>query len=149
MNRSMEETIMAFTEKYEGDFRRIYQAIATKERLTDEEIGQYIDDIEEPALNIISPDYPQSLKEIDCPPFVLFFEGNPEVIHDNVFCLANPYDKDKRVFFSIEFTDEGTDYFLGCENRNDLEPLLDFFIEQHPELNFMDYKAKEGDAVCL
>ena len=45
--------------------------------------------------------------------------------------------------------DEGTDYFLGCENRNDLEPLLDFFIEQHPELNFMDYKAKEGEAVCL
>lgn len=34
MNRSMEDTIMAFTEKYEGDFRRIYQAIATKERLT-------------------------------------------------------------------------------------------------------------------
>ena len=55
MNRSMEDTIMAFTEKYEGDFRRIYQAIATKERLTDEEIGQYIDDIEEPSLNNIEP----------------------------------------------------------------------------------------------
>lgn len=149
MNRSMEDIIMAFTEKYEGDFRRIYQAIATKERLTDEEIGQYIDDIEEPALNIIAPDYPQSLKGIDCPPFVVFFEGNPDIIENEIYCLANPYDNSKRVFFSIEPTKQGMEFFVGCENRNDLEPLYDFFIEQHPELNFMDYKAKEGDAVCL
>lgn len=149
MTRSMEDTIMAFTEKYEGDFRRIYKAIATKERLTDEEISHYIDDIEEDSLNIISPDYPQSLKDMSCPPFVLFYEGNPDIIENDVYCLTNPYDSSKRVFFSIEPTKQGMEFFVGCEDRRDLEPLYDFFIEQHPELNFKDYAAKDGDVVCF
>ena len=34
MSRSLEETLVAFAEKYQGDFKEIFNAVAYKERLT-------------------------------------------------------------------------------------------------------------------
>ena len=40
MSRSLEETLVAFSEKYEGNFEKILKAVVYKERLTDKEIKE-------------------------------------------------------------------------------------------------------------
>ena len=38
MSRSLEETLVAFSEKYEGNFEKILKAVVYKERLTDKKL---------------------------------------------------------------------------------------------------------------
>ena len=146
MSRSLEETLVAFSEKYEGNFEKILKAVVYKERLTDKEIDKLNDKVDEKYVTVMSEDYPEVLKGIDCPPIVMFYEGNMDLLNKEVYELASPLDKSKRVFFKLDITNDGMDYFIGCENSHDLVGLVDFFIDQHPEMNFKNYR--DGDALC-
>ncbi|RGX62714.1 hypothetical protein [Thomasclavelia ramosa] len=146
MSRSLEETLVAFAEKYQGDFKEIFRAVAYKERLTDNEIDKLNENVDEKYVTVMSEDYPEVLKGIDCPPIVMFYEGNMDLLNKEVYELASPLDKSKRVFFKLDITNDGMDYFIGCENSHDLVGLVDFFIDQHPEMNFKNYR--DGDALC-
>ena len=92
----------------------------------------------------MSEDYPEVLKGIDCPPIVMFYM---DLVSEEVYEIASPLDKSKRVFFKLDITNDGMDYFIGCENSHDLVGLVDFFIDQHPEMNFKNYR--DGDALCI
>lgn len=147
MSRSLEETLVAFAEKYQGDFKEIFNAVAYKERLTDNEIDKLNDNVDEKYVTVMSEDYPEVLKGIDCPPIVMFYEGNMDLLKGEVYQLMSPFDITKRLFFKMESTNDGMDYFIGCENSQDLVKLVDFFIDQHPEMNFKNYR--DGDALCI
>ena len=149
MSKSMEEIILAFSEKYKGDYQKIYHALATKERLTDEEVRGYVNQIECNYTDILSEDYPEVFKERVCPPIVLYYEGNLDLVDDEIKVLESPMDKTRRFFFNLDINDEGIDYFIGCENRKSLEQLLEYFIDNHPELPFINYREKEGESKCL
>ena len=64
MSRSLEETLVAFAEKYQGDFKEIFKAVAYKERLTDNEIDKLNDNVDEKYVTVMSEDYPEVLKGI-------------------------------------------------------------------------------------
>ena len=111
MSRSLEETLVAFAEKYQGDFKEIFKAVAYKERLTDNEIDKLNDNVDEKYVTVMSEDYPEVLKGIDCPPIVMFYEGNMDLVSEEVYEIASPLDKSKRVFFKLDITNDGMDYF--------------------------------------
>ena len=146
MSRTMNETLVAFAEKYKGNFQEIFRAIVYKERLTDMEIDKLNDNVDEQYVTVVSAEYPEALKGMDCPPIVMFYEGKLDLLDKEVYEFASPLDKSKRVFFNIDITHDGLDYLVGCENREDLEALVDFFIDQHPELNFKNYR--EDHTLC-
>ena len=147
MSSSLEETLVALSEKYEGDFEKILKAAVYKERLTDKEIDKLNDKVDEKYVTIMSEDYPEVFKGTNCPPIVMFYEGNMDLLKGEVYQLMSPFDITKRLFFIMESTNDGMDYFIGCENSQDLVKLVDFFIDQHPEMNFKNYR--DGDALCI
>lgn len=143
MSRSMKDIVVALSEKYHGDFIKMYTALAKRERLTDHEINHYLSQVDRCLTTVLSDDYPNVLKKMNCPPFVIYYEGNLNLIDEHVEILAHPHDHTKRFFFNLGFDEDGIDYLIGCENREDLDLLIDYLIDQHPELNFKDYQEKE------
>ena len=69
----MEDIILYFSLKYEGDFMRIYNALVQKEQIDDELKKELKSKLKSKYITIFDDDYPESLKEINCPPFVLYY----------------------------------------------------------------------------
>jgi DNA processing protein len=72
----MEEILLYFAIKYQGNFKDIYRAISEKEEFNKEELERYKANMKCSYTTIISDDYPERLKHIACPPFVLFYYGD-------------------------------------------------------------------------
>jgi len=66
--------------KYEGDWSAIYQAIKNKELVDEQTVLQTINEITVSYTTIIDEDYPESLKKIYKPPFVIFYKGDLKLL---------------------------------------------------------------------
>lgn len=77
----MEEILLFFALKYDGDFQSILKALQTKEKVSDEERRKAVKEVNSKYTTIISDDYPKALKEIACPPFVLFYHGDLNILN--------------------------------------------------------------------
>lgn len=78
----MEDIIVYFAVKYNGNWDSIYQAISRKEMVDMEEVKKVISNISTKWVTILSKGYPDKLKQISKPPFVLFYKGNYDLIHE-------------------------------------------------------------------
>ncbi len=76
----MENVLLYFSLKYSGNWDKIYKALDTKERISKEEITNVLQKINCNFITILSPFYPNSLKYIHKPPFVLFYKGDINLI---------------------------------------------------------------------
>lgn len=65
--------------KYGGDWEAIYDAVKNKEELNVEEVESSNSKIKCNFVTIIDSDYPEKLKSIYKPPFVLFYYGDLEL----------------------------------------------------------------------
>lgn len=72
----MEELVLYFALKYEGDFQKIYNALLRKEKVDDVLKWELRKKLKCQFTTLFSDDYPESLKYINCPPFVLFYYGD-------------------------------------------------------------------------
>ena len=77
----MEELTLYFSLKYEGDFMKIYNAFINKERVDEQLKHELIKKLNCQYTTIFSDDYPAALKEINCPPFVLYNYGNLSLVN--------------------------------------------------------------------
>ena len=84
----MEETILYFALKYEGDFDKIYTALETKEKVDETLKIKLFKELKSNYATLISKDYPKSLKEISCPPFVLFYYGDLSLINNKTISIV-------------------------------------------------------------
>lgn len=147
---NMDDILVALSQKYEGNFMNLYKAILNKEKLSDNEIEHYINLVDEKYITVCSENYPSSFKQdLKCPPICMYYQGNLELLENEFHELENPFDKNKRFFFSVSPCQDGMDYVIGCENQNDISRILDYFIENHPEINFVNYKQKESETLCI
>ena len=64
----MEEILLFFALKYQGDFQSILKALQAKEKVSQEERREAVAEVNSKYTTIISSDYPDALKEISCPP---------------------------------------------------------------------------------
>lgn len=78
----MEEILLYFSLKYSGDFDLIYQALKTKEEVDQALKEQLFKQLKCSYTTLISKNYPDTLKQITCPPFVLFYYGDLSLIND-------------------------------------------------------------------
>ena len=72
----LEEILLYFSLKYQGDFMKIYHAIEQKEKVDEKEKKIYLSHLHSSYITILSKEYPDSLKNIACPPFVLYYHGD-------------------------------------------------------------------------
>ncbi|MGL5617949.1 MAG: DNA-processing protein DprA [Metamycoplasmataceae bacterium] len=83
--------LIYFAFKYKGDFISIYNALKNKEIVDPFEIDELekkINDGDINAITILDDEYPDHLKIIANPPFVLFYKGNISLIEENALCLV-------------------------------------------------------------
>ena len=69
--------------KYQGDWNSIYQAIKNKELVDETQVQEAISKIDDKIVTIIDEDYPEMLKKIYKPPFVVYYKGNLSLLNKN------------------------------------------------------------------
>lgn len=74
--------------KYAGDWNRIYQAIKEKEIVDEDEVQHSILTLKSQVVTIIDDHYPELLKKIYKPPFVLFYYGSLSFLDDPFRLIA-------------------------------------------------------------
>ncbi len=77
---TMREILLYFSIKYEGDWEKIKDALARKELVSEEEGKQILSTIKCKTLTFIDSNYPDCIKQAYRPPFVLFYEGNIDIL---------------------------------------------------------------------
>lgn len=148
----MNEILIAFSQKYNGHFFRILEALQENEKLTAKDIKQYLENVEERNETILSDKYPSPLKEIPNPPFVLYYEGNLELMNKNGVQVLLPIDEENyhRCFIALEEKDDKMDYCIGVENESELSFIVENMIERNPHYKFVDYRIdKELENVMV
>lgn len=135
----MDLVILYFSDKYKGYFHDIYNAIKKKEYIQLEELEKIklkkkTKEIE--AITIIDDDYPDSLKSIVCPPFVIYYKGNKNLLKKEGMILTGDFNNENIERFLNEAMNEIsknhvliTNYWKGID-----EKIVNFFIENKKDI---------------
>lgn len=83
----MEETLLYFSLKYQGNFNSIYKALETKEKVDENLKNQLLRQINSHYTTMVSKDYPQRFKSMDYPPFVVFYYGDLSLLDSNTIAV--------------------------------------------------------------
>lgn len=135
----MDLILIYFAIKYKGYFHEIYQAIKNKEYVSIEDLEKVktkIDNQEIQAITIIDEDYPESLKLINNPPFVLFYKGNKKLLKEDILLLTGDFLNEKISKFLYESMNEiSKNHTLISNFSKGLdEEIVDYFIEQNKKI---------------
>lgn len=76
----MENVLLFFSLKYQGNWNQIYHALERKEKIELNPLRNVRQEVELPFFTIIADDYPTTLKNVAQPPFVLYYFGNRELL---------------------------------------------------------------------
>lgn len=77
---TMREVLIYFSVKYNGDWEKIKNALVVKEIVTEADGKEVLSKIPCKTLTFIDSNYPECLKQAYRPPFVLYYEGNVELL---------------------------------------------------------------------
>ncbi|MDE5767737.1 MAG: hypothetical protein K2H56_04310 [Malacoplasma sp.] len=77
----MRNVLLYFAIKHNGDWEKIYDSISNKEMISDAICLETKNSIKKNWLTILDDNYPEELKKILKPPFILFYEGNVKLLN--------------------------------------------------------------------
>lgn len=72
--------LVYFAYKYKGDYEKIYEAIKNKEQINNEEVQSLLSELKYQYITLLDGDYPDKLKTMPNPPFVIFYDGNKQLL---------------------------------------------------------------------
>ncbi len=81
--------LLYFSLKYHGQFDLIYKALERKERVGESLKKKELFATIKCSYTTISDDYPQHLKFINCPPFVLYYYGSLSLLDNECIDYVN------------------------------------------------------------
>lgn len=86
----MRKVLLYFALKYKGDFNKIFEAIKEKEAVTQQQLDEVEKKIKCNYITLIDNNYPNYLKHISTPPFVLFYYGDISLLtrQDNIAIIG-------------------------------------------------------------
>lgn len=145
MSDGMKDVLLYFSMKYDGDFMKIFDAVKNKEVFDEKKFRELKKNMKHDFVTIIDDNYPNILKKVDAPPFVLYYEGNLNLV-DNPLPneyghLENGYRMLSTVFPYIKNGEMRYDYLTACENHDELTKLLEHMKSKG--LEFKDYSRKK------
>lgn len=78
------QILLALSLMYDGNWNEIFNRIQTKNIPSENEMENVIKDFTGNFITILDEEYPESLKQAYKPPFVLFYDGNLDLLINNV-----------------------------------------------------------------
>lgn len=82
------EILIYFAVIHTGNWDKIYESIINREDRKEEDVKRVVANIKSKAVTMLDNDYPESLKFIKKPPFVLFYHGDLSLIKDKHKCVS-------------------------------------------------------------
>lgn len=70
------EVLIYLAHKYNGDWHSIHEHILRKQIVSSSDVRECLKKLKSGVVTIFDDDYPSILKNIYCPPFVLFYQGD-------------------------------------------------------------------------
>ncbi|AKU80067.1 DNA-processing protein DprA [Spiroplasma turonicum] len=110
----MDNVLLYFSLKYNGDWDKIFQALESKEKIEFSILQDVKKQIRCNFITLLNPLYPSELKNSYKPPFVLYFVGNLE--------LLSNYNKTLSIYADNETNekyDQSINYILDYAINND------------------------------
>lgn len=94
--------------KYNGDWERIYSAVKVKEAVEADDVLTAIKTVKSRTMTIIDEDYPEALKGVYKPPFVLYYYGDMQKLDNrtNIAVLLNDGDSNDHAQQMVEITQQ-------------------------------------------
>lgn len=83
-SKEEEKYFLTFVLKYDNDFETILGEMKKGAKINYEEVEKYMKDVEEKYVILFSNDYPEYFRNFSQPPFALFYEGNLELIMEQL-----------------------------------------------------------------
>ncbi|MGL5591537.1 MAG: DNA-processing protein DprA [Mycoplasmoidaceae bacterium] len=87
----MNDVLLFFSIKYNGDWELIFEALETKEKIEIKEINNIKNNFAYKYTTIIDKDYPLLLKDVYKPPFLLYCDGNISLLNNNLVTLIGKW----------------------------------------------------------
>ncbi|MGL5733102.1 MAG: DNA-processing protein DprA [Metamycoplasmataceae bacterium] len=134
--------LIYFALKYKGDFISIYNALKNKEIVDPFEIDELEKKLNEKkikAITILDDGYPNHLKIIANPPFVLFYEGNISLMDENALCLVGDETSEVTLKYmnqAVKQTSKNnilvTNFYKGFEER-----IVEYYLNNEKQIIFV------------
>lgn len=90
----MREILAYLSIKYNGDWDKIYQAITNKEQVNKEEVKKVVSELNVDFIDLLDERYPQILKQVYKPPFVLFYKGDLNLLNKKIIAITGADESD-------------------------------------------------------
>lgn len=132
----MNNVLLYFALKHDGDFEKIYNDIKAKVPVDENEFIKLKRGLKTKYVTILDNNYPTVLKQIACPPFVLFYEGNIRLAKDLEVGDAFIYSSfnSKRYLSTVEpSADRGKfcfDYIIASESHDNFFKLREHVMDK-------------------
>lgn len=84
----MEDILLYFSCLHEGNWLKIYKSIKNMDKVDCELLKKYKEKISSNYITILSEEYPESLKNVLYPPYVIFYRGNIELLKNELIAVV-------------------------------------------------------------
>lgn len=125
----MKDVLLYFVMKYDGDFKKMLYALQTKEQTDPQKFEEYKKDVRHSYVTLISNRYPDYFKTVECPPIVLFYKGNLNLIDEGLPMEYSVLESGKRFISTVyPIKQKGKvvfDYIVAAECQDDLDKMLE------------------------
>lgn len=135
----MDLILLYFTIKYKGYYYDIYKALKEKEYIPIDELKKLKEKIDKENIKyitIIDDEYPNSLKEVSNPPFVIFYEGNKNLLKNDCLLFTGEFSNNKILDFTLNSLKEIaksctliSQYSKGLD-----EVIVDYFLKNNKNI---------------
>lgn len=78
------EILLLLSNEYKGNYKEILRALKEKRKIDRDKLAEVYQKTKSRFVTLLDEDYPPILKQVDCPPFILYYYGNLSL-------LSNPY----------------------------------------------------------
>lgn len=125
----MRNVLLYFAVKHNGDWEKIYSSISNKEMVSNEICLETKNFVKKEWLTILDNNYPEELKKILKPPFILFYEGNKNLLSKSSLkiSLLDDFIKNKD-FEKIEESLSEFVFIIHYEKKEIIKKLIDLNI---------------------
>lgn len=142
----MNDIILYFAHKFFGDWERIYDALEKQEDIDFDEIDRIKEEYKDMYITVLDKEYPRELRQIERPPFVIFYKGNLDLLKRKAFWYFGTYFEDlfekEALKHKKDFKQQNFSMVLGY--TNDFERLFINSIKPEESIIVRDSGINSG-----